>query len=123
VAVTAKREVSEGPTSWFFHAIAARGSEPALAAVSGTLRFDLADGNARTERWSVAMRKGQIDVSRRNTKADCVVRLPGGLFDEIVSGRANMMAALLRGAVDVEGDIGLLVLFQRLFPARSANPS
>jgi hypothetical protein len=38
------------------------------------------------------------------------------LFEQIVTGRENATAALLRGLIDVEGNPQLLVLFQRLFP-------
>jgi hypothetical protein len=33
-----------------------------------------------------------------------------------VTGRMNAMAATLRGVLDPEGDLGLVLLFQRLFP-------
>ena len=38
------------------------------------------------------------------------------LFDRLASGTANAMAAALRGVVDAEGDLQLIVQFQRLFP-------
>jgi putative sterol carrier protein len=55
-------------------------------------------------------------VSHANAKADCVVRMDQALFEQIVTGRENATAALLRGLVTVEGKPQLLVLFQRLFP-------
>jgi putative sterol carrier protein len=64
----------------------------------------------------VAVDKGHLAVSRRNARADCVVRAAKDLFDEVAEGRANAMAALLRGRMGVEGDLELLVRFQRLFP-------
>jgi putative sterol carrier protein len=103
-------------TTHFFNELGARGHEPGLERVSGTLRFDLTEGR-RTARWVVAIDKGDIAVSRRNVKADCVVRATRDLFDRIASGAENAMAAVLRGAVILEGDRALLVPFQRLFPA------
>jgi hypothetical protein len=38
------------------------------------------------------------------------------VFEGMVSGEINPMAAVLRGTVDVTGDLELIVLFQRLFP-------
>ena len=67
------------------------------------MRFDLEDGK-ETERWLVAVVKGDVAVSRKNAAADCVVRADKALFDGIASGEANAMAALLRGAMSVEGD-------------------
>jgi putative sterol carrier protein len=102
-------------TTEFFGELVARGHEPLLKEASGTLRFDLRDGK-RVDRWLVAVEKGDVAVTRRNVGADCVVSTDRALFDAIASGKTNALAALLRGAVGVEGDIQLLVLFQRLFP-------
>ena len=103
-------------TTEFFEELAARGHEPALAKATGTLRFDIRDGGARTERWLITITKGDVAVSHRNAKADCVVRVDRTLFEGLASGEANALAAFLRGAIEVEGDRGLLLAFQRAFP-------
>jgi putative sterol carrier protein len=110
-------------TAEFFDALVERGHEPLLDKVTGTVRFDLKDGK-KTDRWFVGVVKGDIAVSRRNLRADCVVMADKSLFDAIASGKTNAMAALLRGAMSVGGDIQLLVLFQRLLPGppRSRRP-
>jgi predicted lipid carrier protein YhbT len=95
--------------------LAARGNDPSLANASGTVRFDVSDGE-RTERWFVTVTKGALDVSRRNARADAVVRSPRPLFEQLVRGKANATSAFLRGALTLEGDLELLVLVQRLFP-------
>jgi predicted lipid carrier protein YhbT len=102
-------------TSEFFTDLAGRGQEPLLRKARGTLRFEVADGK-RVERWVVTADRGKLAVSRRAARADCVVRGPAEVFDAIVGGEQNALTALLRGAVEVEGDVELLVLFQRLFP-------
>jgi len=103
------------PTGEFFDELGRRGHEPLLEKATGTVRFDVKDGK-RTDRWLVAITKGDLAVSRRNTGADCVVSTDRALFDGVASGRRNAMAALLRGEMGVEGDVRLLVAFQRLFP-------
>ena len=103
-------------TTKFFEQLGARGHEPLLAKATGTVRFDLTDGK-RKARWFVEMEKGDVAVSHKNAKADCVVRADKTLFDGIASGRENAMAAVLRGAVGIEGQPQFLVLFQRLFPS------
>jgi putative sterol carrier protein len=110
-------------TAEFFDALVARGHEPLLEKVSGTLRFDLKDGK-KTDCWLVAVDKGDLSVSRQNLRADCVVAADKSLFDGIASGKTNAMAAQLRGAMSVGGDVQLLVLFQRLLPGppRSRRP-
>ncbi len=65
--------------------------------------------------------KGDVSVSRRNAAADATVRATKELFDGLASGEVNTMAAVLRGAVEFEGDPELLVLFQRLFPGPPAK--
>jgi putative sterol carrier protein len=72
-------------------------------------------------RWLITITKGDVALSHRNAKADCVVRADRALFDGIANGEANAMAAFLRGAIDVEGDRGLLLAFQRVFPGPAST--
>lgn len=109
-------------TAEFFEELGRRGHEPLLDKATGTLRFDLRRGK-RIGRWLITIDKGDVTVSHKNAKADCVVRAEGGLFDRIASGRENAMAAVLRGAIDLEGNQGLLLPFQRLFPGPSRRSS
>jgi putative sterol carrier protein len=103
------------PTTAFFEQLEARGHEPVLEKSTGTVRFDIKDGR-RTARWLITIQKGDIAVSRANAKADLVIRVDKALFDGMATGRANPTAALLRGDLTTEGDVGLLTSFQRLFP-------
>jgi putative sterol carrier protein len=103
-------------TTEFFEQLSARGHEPLLEKATGTVRFDLTDGK-RKARWLVEIEKGDVSVSHKNVKADCVVRAEKTLFDGIASGRENAMAAVLRGEVGVDGEREFLVWFQRLFPS------
>ena len=82
---------------------------------TGVMRVEIADGK-RTESWLVAVDKGKVEVSRRKGKADSVIRADRALFDGMAAGEVNAFAATLRGAVAIEGDPRLLVLFQRLLP-------
>jgi putative sterol carrier protein len=102
-------------TTQFFDELARRGHEPVLGRVSGTLRVDLEHGTG-IDHWLVAIDRGDLGVSRKNVKADCVLRTDADLFDDIAAGRVNAIAAVLRGAVILQGDLELAVLFQRLFP-------
>ena len=103
-------------TAKFFADLQRDGHQPLFEKASGSLRFELADGKA-LERWRVDVRKGDVAVSRKAGAADCVLRAPKPLFDKLASGRENAMAAVLRGALVVEGDIDLLLAFQRILPS------
>lgn len=103
------------PTDRFFAQLAAREHEPLLRKASGTTRMEVVEGR-RTRRWLIAVDKGDITVRRGSGEAACVVRADKAVFDRIVSGRLNAVAAVLRGELAVEGDWRLLVLVQRLFP-------
>ena len=103
------------PVAVFFDEVAQRGNEPLLAKVSGCVRFDLVDG-ARTESWLVAVDKGELTVGRDAGAADCTISGERAVFDEVVAGRANAIAAVLRGALACQGDLGLMFAIQRIFP-------
>lgn len=103
------------PTTEFFESLGTRGHEPRLEKATGTIRFDLSN-DKRLAPWLVTIEEGDLTVSRGRGQADCVAQADRGLFDGIVKGEVNPMAALLRGSMHVEGDPELLVLFQRLFP-------
>ena len=107
------------PTSRFFEELVRRGHEPLLGRVMGTVRFDLVH-DGRTDSWLVTIDKGEVTVSRRNARADSVVRTERSFFADLATGRANAMAALLRGAIEVEGDRHPLAQFQRMFPGPRA---
>jgi putative sterol carrier protein len=109
------RPSDEDPTGRFFAELAAREHEPLLRKASGSTRFDIVDGR-KTRRWLVSVDRGNIAVASRGTEADCVLRAEKALFDKVVSGRLNAVAAVLRGDLEVEGDWRLLVRMQRLFP-------
>jgi putative sterol carrier protein len=102
-------------TTEFFDELGRRGHEPLLQTTTGTLRFDVADGD-RVERWFVTIEKGDVTVSRKNAHADAVVSTDRAGADGMFSGKVNAMAAFLRGAIEPRGDLGLILAFQRLFP-------
>jgi putative sterol carrier protein len=103
-------------TTQFFVDLGARDHEPMLARTTGSVRFDL-DDDGRTEHWRVELQRGHITVSHEAGPADCVIRTEASLFEDLARGRANAMAAALRGQLLLEGNPGLLVRIQRLFPA------
>jgi putative sterol carrier protein len=109
-------------TKEFVEGLARRGHEPLLEHASGTVRLELENGR-RKERWLVSIDNGDLSVSRGNGKADCTFAAPKELFEGIASGRVNAMAAILRGAMAIEGNWELLVLFQRLFPGPPRDAS
>jgi len=104
----------------FFADISTRGQIPVLGTMEGRLRFDVS-GTRGVEYWYVTLHNGEASVSHKNTKADVVVRIAQDLFGEIVEGRKNAMAALLRGAMEAEGDFRILIAFGRLFPGRHGS--
>ena len=110
------------PSERFFADLASRGHEPLLRKATGSTRFDVVDGR-RTRRWIVEVDKGDIAVSKGGGAASCVLRADKAVFDKVVAGRLNAVAAVLRGELQVEGDWRLLVRMQRLFPGRPRRRS
>jgi predicted lipid carrier protein YhbT len=81
--------------------------------VRGTIRVEVDDA----EHWCVALDRGRLGVSHEAPEAECVVRTDRATLDGMVEGRVNATAALLRGLVQAEGDVELLIYLQRLFPS------
>jgi predicted lipid carrier protein YhbT len=109
-------------TAAFFDDLRRRGHEDTLRRIEGTVRFDVVDGD-RVDHWLVTIDKGDLAVSRANGPADCVVSGEKALFDRLATGQANPMAAVLRGAVSVAGDLDLLLAVQRVFPGPQPVPA
>jgi putative sterol carrier protein len=102
------------PTARFFERLAERRHEVLLRKVSGSTRFEIVD-DRRTRRWRVSVEKGDITVEPGGGDADCAIRADRKVFERVVTGRMNAVAAVLRGDIAVEGDWRLLVAMQRLF--------
>jgi putative sterol carrier protein len=102
-------------TSEFFEDLGRRGHEPLLEKATGAIRFEIRNGS-RTARWLVRIEKGDLTVTQKAGRAECVARGDRRVFEGIVKGELNALPAILRGMVEIEGDPELFVLFQRLFP-------
>jgi hypothetical protein len=102
-------------TTEFFEDLAQRGHEPLLRKISGTIRFDLVDGD-RTECRYLTIDRGDVAVSRKRSSADGILRIDRPLFNRIAVGEVNPIAAVIRGELAIDGDWRLLALVQRLFP-------
>ena len=107
-------------TTRFFEGLGRRRHEPLLTRVSGTARFDVTDDGS-IEHWLVRIDKGDVQVSQKESRADCVIRADRSQLNDLITGRVNAMAEFLRGALVVEGDPELLVLVERLFGLPSAQ--
>jgi hypothetical protein len=99
----------------FFDELAGRGHDPRVERATGTIRFESGKG-ARARAWNVELRKGDIAVSQKRAAADCTLRSDEATTAGILTGRVNPTAALLRGAVELEGNPRMLILFRRLLP-------
>ena len=102
------------PTSEFFDGLARRGHEPALEKTNGTIRFDVAD-RGKTEHWNVTIAKGDLEVSRGNGQADCVITAEKQAFEGLIAGELNPFTAVLRGTISIEGDPKIATHFRQLF--------
>ena len=99
----------------FFDELGQRGYEPLLRKASGRIQFEVVEG-ASIEPWLVVVDNGALAVTREAGRSDCIVRGERSVFEELVSGRKNVTAAVLRGALTCRGDLELLFAIQRIFP-------
>ena len=100
----------------FIGAISAE-PQPLLANTSGTLLFEIRDRD-ETDWALITVDKGRVGVEKiaGSREADATIRADRALLDAMAEGRANAMAAALRGEMHIEGDAALLMDVQRIFP-------
>jgi len=103
------------PTTEFFDRLVSMGHVPMLHRTKGTIRIDLDDGT-RTVHWYVTIDNGDVSVSHSHYRAESVMHTTKNLFDGMATGRVNATAAMLRGVLILEGDLGLLSALARLLP-------
>ena len=96
-------------------ALAKRSREHPVPAVDGVVLFEVRDGD-HVDSWYLTIAKGVVTVGRKGGAPDCVLTGTHATFDAVLSGKANAMAALLRGALNAQGKVILLSALQRLFP-------
>ena len=91
--------------------------QPLLSHVTGTIRLDVDNGGG-TRHWLLDIRQGTVDVSKAgaSTEADATMHMHRSVFERLITGEANAVASTLRGQLSMDGDITLLVAFQRIMP-------
>jgi putative sterol carrier protein len=100
----------------FFQRLGERGHEPLLGHMRGAVRFDVRGDDSEVDQWVVAVDRGAVTVSHGDADADCVIRADRALFERLIIGEENAIAAVLRGALRVSGDVKMLLTIQRIFP-------
>ena len=110
------------PRAEFFERIGEQGFDPRLGHARGSVRFDVQGGD-RDECWRVSLDRGAIQVTRDAEPADCVVRADAATLDRLMAGQINPTAALLRGLLGVQGELDLVLYFQRLLPGGQPEPA
>ena len=114
---TPRQKLPDDPAATFFDELGRRGNEPLLRKVSGRVRFDLVDG-ARTELVARGRRQGRAHRGARGgSRPTARSAANAAVFEEVVGGRTNAIAAVLRGALECHGDLELMFAIQRIFPA------
>ncbi|MBM0231767.1 SCP2 sterol-binding domain-containing protein [Micromonospora sp. STR1_7] len=102
-------------TERFFESLPARAPTVLRGLVDGTLQIDLSTDN-QTEHWLVRMRPGAIEVSRSRGPADAIWYSSAELFDRLIAGEAQGVAAVLRNESTFSGNVVLFLGFRRFFP-------
>jgi putative sterol carrier protein len=103
-----------GEIEEFFAKVGKIGHQKLLERASGTVLVEVKEGN-EVEHWYVTVKRGDLSVSRRGENPDCTLKTDDSTLKAILRGEVNAAAAMLRGLLEVEGKISLLVALQALF--------
>ncbi|SCF36356.1 SCP2 sterol-binding domain-containing protein [Micromonospora mirobrigensis] len=95
--------------------VALRNSVLLRPVLTGTLQIDLVEGPT-TDHWRVAMAPGQAEVTRADGEADARWTSNPRLFDRLVTGETQALAAVLRNEATLSGNVLLWLMFRRFFP-------
>ncbi|GAA0377537.1 hypothetical protein GCM10009541_19970 [Micromonospora gifhornensis] len=99
----------------FFATLPARAPQLLRSSLTGTLRIDLTD-DGRTEHWVLRIRPGALDIDRGLAEADAIWYSSVDLFDRLVTGRSQAIAALFRNESTFSGRVTLFLAFRLFFP-------
>ncbi|MGV9216023.1 SCP2 sterol-binding domain-containing protein [Micromonospora sp. RB23] len=102
-------------TQRFFESLPARAPTVLRGLAAGTLQIDLGTDH-QTEHWLVRMRPGAARASRQRGPADAIWYSSSALFDRLIAGEAQALAAVLRNESTFSGDVVLFLAFRRFFP-------
>src|SRR5512133_2521215 len=105
-----------GDAQEFFQELESKGHQPLLAKVKGTVRIDLVNNNGATDHWLIAVDRGDFTIAHETANANCIIRTDKALFEQLITGEENAIAATLRGALVCTGNVELLFAIQRIFP-------
>jgi putative sterol carrier protein len=100
----------------FFDQLVDEGHQPLLGKVHGTVRFDVAVSDGRVDHWLVSVDRGDLTITQDTAPTDCIMRTDRALFERLITGEENAIAATLRGAIVCSGNVELLFAIQRIFP-------
>jgi putative sterol carrier protein len=96
-----------------FQLLGKEDANPLLRDVQGTLEFDLTD----VGQWQMKIDRGAVSVTEgKPERPDCVLVTDPEEFVRIVRGDDNIVAALLRGAIELSGNLTVAMSFRRLLP-------
>jgi len=74
-----------------------------LAGLRAACRFDVTGAGS----WRVLVVAGTVHVSESEDPADTVIKVPEDVLLRLMRGEQNLTTAMLRGHVEVVGDLGL----------------
>ncbi|MGW0214324.1 SCP2 sterol-binding domain-containing protein [Micromonospora chokoriensis] len=108
-------------TSAFFERLTVAGQDPRFSKVCGSVRFDIRNGD-RLDQWLLDIDHGRMRVTRSGAPATTVIMVSAQVADAMARGEVNGLAAITRGEILVDGDLGLALRIGRLFPREPEQP-
>ncbi|MFJ6168318.1 SCP2 sterol-binding domain-containing protein [Micromonospora orduensis] len=109
-------------TSMFFERLTDAGQDPRFSKVCGSVRFDIRDGDD-LDQWLLTIDHGRMRVTKSPAPATTVIKVSAQVADAMARGEVNGLAAIARGEILVDGDLGLALRIGRLFPRAQEAPA
>ena len=95
----------------------ASGTNVDFKKITGTYRFDINEQGS----WLIKIANGVPTVTKGGGDADCVLACNADDFDQIMSGRQNLLTAHMQGRLRIEGSPAMALLFINTLNSRSSR--
>jgi glycogen debranching enzyme len=106
-------QITQSNINRFLQELASKGSNAWIRGIKGSCRFDIAGSGS----WHLKIDDGKVAVTKNMDEADLILSGDMSEFDQAARGEETLTIALMQEKLQARGNLALLPIVERLFPA------